>query len=65
VQPAGQASLPVDQQLPMPCIDSGPLDPQRSFTVRMLRTNPRQLLRYYIDDGLGVAENMTGYVTVK
>lgn len=65
VQPAGQSALPVDQQQPIPCIDSGPLDPQRSFTVRLFRPNPRQLLRYYLDDGLGVAEDMTGYVTVK
>ena len=65
VQPAGQTTLPPDQQLPMPCIDSGPLDPQRSFTVRMFRPNARQLLRYYMDDGLGIAADMTGYITVK
>jgi hypothetical protein len=64
-QPAGQADLPPDQQLPMLCIDSGPINPERNFTVFMTRPNPRQLLRYYLDDGLGVAENMTGYVTVK
>jgi hypothetical protein len=49
----------------IPCIDSGPLDPEANFTLKMVRPSARELLRYFMEDGLGVADNMLGYVTVK
>ena len=49
----------------IPCIDSGPLDPEGNFTLRMVRPSTRELVRYYMEDGLGVADSMTGYLTVK
>jgi hypothetical protein len=54
-----------DQLGRIPCIDSGPLDPEANFTLRIVRPSTRNLLRYYMEDGLGVADGMTGYVTVK
>lgn len=65
VQSPDQLGLPPELRQPIPCIDSGRLYPERSFSVRLVRTDPRQLLRYFIDDASGVAAGMTGYVTVK
>jgi len=48
-----------------PCIDSGPLNPESTFSLHITRPNPRQLLHYYVQDGTGNAPTMVGYVTVK
>lgn len=54
-----------DQNGRIPCIDSGPLSPQQNFTLRMVRPSSREILRYFMEDGLGVSDNMVGYVTLK
>ncbi len=50
---------------PTPCIDSGALNPQQNYTVTVRRPDPQTPIRYFMEDGLGVAASMTGYVVVK
>jgi hypothetical protein len=61
---ANQCNVP-DATGRIPCIESPALGPEATFTLRMIRPDSRQLLRYFMEDGLGVADNMIGYVTLK
>ena len=49
------------------CIDSGPLDPQATFTLRLTLPDRRQILHYFMEDGLGNYNPTTGtgYLTLK